>query len=101
MKLQDLIARYAQDELSNVEINTDVRLQEVQLAIIMTRLADLISFPRTRPSPQAGAAAIGFSNDLFARNVQTRVVNFIEKRRKLEQAGKRKRTITGSVSGVV
>lgn len=105
MKLQGLVVRYVRDDLATVAMSQSNRLhKEVQLAItVMSQFADLHSIWIAASSDEVLGDPLGFSTKMYAftRSGQERVVSFIAQRRAASGTAQRKRSINGSVSGVV
>jgi hypothetical protein len=100
LKLQDLVVRYVRDNLAAVAFSQSNRLhKEVSHAIqIIKHFADMSTIPISTP---ANTMVFNVQLAAFARDIQHRVVAYIEAKRPMNHTGKRKRSISGSVSGVV
>lgn len=108
VKVQDLIVRYIMDDLATVQFSLSNRMhREVRDAIaIVKKFADLSSVPRRELAINAEGDVVRYANSVaaFARVTQARVVDFIDQHRQRpisSSALKRKRSLTGSVAGVV
>ena len=102
--LQDLIVRFVRDDLGTVAFDLGIRLhKEVHHAMqIVRHFADLGSIPSVPTSANDGDV-VAFNNGLsqFGRYAQVRILAFVEEHRARNVSGKRTRSITGLVSGIV